>query len=447
MEISTLSLARVQFALSLNFHVLFAAFAMALSWALCFFKYQSFRHPDAAWTAAYRFWVRIFALAFFIALASALPVLVEFGILWPALMERAGNVAGPIIACGITTLFVTKSVFFGVMLFGQRRVSPLAHLFSVCMVSLGLTATVFWEVALQAWSHVPTGTVLVEGKLQVQDWIEVILNSALGWYFLLFATGGLMALSGLMQGLTAWQATRRPLEDHERLIYRFSLYLACGAALLQLLAMDGGGRLMARTHPVAAAAVMGYWNSESNPDMIWLGLPDTQRQSSDIVFSTEGLAARWLGADADSKQVALDSVAAPSELPMVKTLFLFARFILFGAVFVWMQSLTTAYFLRRAGGLAEKNPSWLLRSQIWTGWVGAAIWLSVWNLTQLSQNRYFVSGMLLKDDLVTNANSYAVAGGLAISILLYLVLFAGFIQMLLHAARFGVVPVRKPGVN
>ena len=136
MEISPLSLARTQFALSLNFHVLFAAFAMALAWVLCLFKYQSNLRPDSAWTAAYRFWVRIFALSFFVALASALPVLVEFGVLWPALMERAGNVAGPIVACGITTVFVTKSVFFGVMLFGQRRVSPSAHLASVFMVAL-----------------------------------------------------------------------------------------------------------------------------------------------------------------------------------------------------------------------------------------------------------------------------------------------------------------------
>ena len=65
MEISTLFLARIQFALSLNAHVLFAALAMALGWILCVFRYQAWQAPESGWTAAYRFWVRTFALSFF----------------------------------------------------------------------------------------------------------------------------------------------------------------------------------------------------------------------------------------------------------------------------------------------------------------------------------------------------------------------------------------------
>jgi cytochrome d ubiquinol oxidase subunit I len=447
MEISTLLLAKVQFALSLNFHVLFAAFAMALSWALCLFKYQAYRRPDSAWTAAYRFWVRIFALAFFMALASALPILVEFGILWPALMERAGNVAGPMIACGITTLFVTKSVFFGVMLFGQRRVSPAAHLLSVCMVALGLTATVFWEVALQSWSHAPLGVELVEGRFQVLNWLSVIFNPALVWYCMLYAAGGLLTVGCLMLGLTAWQAQRHPLEESERLVYRTSLYLTCIAVLLQLLALDGGARLNARLHPVSAAAVMGYWSSEASPDMVWLGWPSTQEQSTDVLLSSEGWATRWLGVDADAKTVALDSVTEPLEQPAVKTLFWLSRLALFATLLVLALLVITARVLKQRGDQAEKYPVWLLRSQVWIVWLGAAVWLCVWNLSELSQIQYFVTGHLFQSDLVTNASASVLTAGLVASGVLYFALFAGFIQMLLHAARFGVVPVRKPGVN
>lgn len=447
MEISPLSLARTQFALSLNFHVLFAAFAMALAWVLCLFKYQSNLRPDSAWTAAYRFWVRIFALSFFVALASALPVLVEFGVLWPALMERAGNVAGPIVACGITTVFVTKSVFFGVMLFGQRRVSPSAHLASVFMVALGLTATVFWEVVLQSWSHVPSGTVLVEGRLRVQDWIEVIMNSALIWCMLLYVTGGILTLGVLMQGLTAWQARRRPLEENERLVYRVGLYLTFVAIALQLFALDGSLRLMARIHPLAAASIMGYWDGQASPDMIWLGIPGDGEQANRVLIGTEGLAARWLGLDDDSKRIGLDMVTESTDLPAVNTLFYLARLIFVGTLFLLMMSILTVYMMWRRGEQAEKYPGWILRTQIWTAGLGAFIWLCVWNLMQTSQHAYFVSGMLLTGDLVTNASSYAIGAGLLVIGLLYLVLFSGFMQMLLHAARFGVVPVRKPGVK
>ncbi len=401
MEISALLLTRVQFALSLNFHVLFAAFAMALSWALCLFKIQADRRPDSAWVAAYRFWVRVFALAFFMAMASALPVLVEFGILWPALMERVGNVAGPMIACGITTLFVTKSVFFGVMLFGQRRVAPPLHRLSVWMVALGLTATVFWEVALQSWSHAPLGVDWVAGRFHVLSWRQVIFNPALLWYCLLYAAGGLLTLGCLMLGLTAWQATRRPLEESERLVYRISLYLTGIAVLLQLFALDGVVRLHAHLHPLAAAAAMGQGPADASADMVWLG----------------------------------------------ELLFLLLRVALFATLLVAALMVLTAGVAKQRGDQAEKYPAWLLRSQVSMAWLGAAVWLCVWNLTELSQAQYFVAGHVLQRDLVSNVAPTMLTAGLVASGVLYLILFTGLIRMLLHAARFGVVPVRKPGVN
>jgi cytochrome d ubiquinol oxidase subunit I len=217
--------------------------------------------------------------------------------------------------------------------------------------------------------------------------------------------------------------------------------------LLQLLALDGGARLNARLHPVSAAAVMGYWSAEASPDMVWLGWPSVEQQSTDVLLSSEGVARRWLGKDGDSKTVALDSVSEPLEQPAVKTLFWLARFALFATLLVLAQVVFTARVLKQRGDQAEKYPAWLLRSQVWVLWVGAAVWLCAWNLTELSQIQFFVAGHLLQSDLVTNASAPVLIAGLVAGCLLYFALFAGFIQMLLHAARFGVVPVRKPGVN
>ncbi|MEI6838194.1 MAG: cytochrome ubiquinol oxidase subunit I [Alcaligenaceae bacterium] len=170
MEISALFLARVQFALSLNVHVLFAALAMALGWILCVFRFQAWKTPDSGWTAAYRFWVRAFALSFFLALATALPILIEFGTLWPALIERTGNVAGPLVAFGLATFILTNSLFMGIVLFGQRRVSPTLHFFAVLMVAFGLTLTLFWAVVLHTWAQAPLGAALIDGRFQVYEW-------------------------------------------------------------------------------------------------------------------------------------------------------------------------------------------------------------------------------------------------------------------------------------
>ena len=88
-------LSQIQFFVSLGFMSLFLVTELGLAWVLLFFKVQALRTGDAAWTAAYRFWVRVFALAFILTFASSMPVLIQFGSLWPSLMDKVGEVAGP----------------------------------------------------------------------------------------------------------------------------------------------------------------------------------------------------------------------------------------------------------------------------------------------------------------------------------------------------------------
>ena len=98
MDISTLSLARAQFVTSLSFLALFLSVALALAWILLFFKLRARMSGNGGWTAAYRFWVRIFALSFVLTLAASVPVLIQLGSLWAGLMDKIGNVAGPLLA-------------------------------------------------------------------------------------------------------------------------------------------------------------------------------------------------------------------------------------------------------------------------------------------------------------------------------------------------------------
>jgi cytochrome d ubiquinol oxidase subunit I len=350
-----------------------------------------------------------------------------------------------LIAFGITTLFVIKSVFLGVMFFGQRRVSARAHVFSVCMVALGLTCALFWEVVLQSWTHTPTGAVLIDGLYQVEQWFQVILNPSLLWYALLFVAGGFLTVGCLLLAVAAWQAGRRPLEDHERMTYRVGIVVTLLAASLQLVALDGSVRRLAREQPITAAAVMGIWQTGTQPDLIWFGWPSADDQSSPGLIVTASGARRWLGKQGYQKWVGLDQ--AEGELPAVKTLFLLLRLACYGTLFVLGLMLVTLWLRHRRGPDPAKYPAWLLRAQVWSGMVGAGVWLCVFNLGEVGRSPYMVWDVLRQEDLLTSAGIPPLATGLIASSLLYAILFAGFIRMFFHAARYGVVPVRKPGVR
>ncbi len=92
--------------------------------------------------------MRVFALSFVLTLAAALPVLIQLGSLWSGLMDKIGNVAGPLVGYAVLSVFVLKSCFLGVMLFGQRRVSDTAHTLAVLMVAVGQLLATVWLTAI-----------------------------------------------------------------------------------------------------------------------------------------------------------------------------------------------------------------------------------------------------------------------------------------------------------
>ena len=445
MEISALFLARAQFALSLNMHVLFAALAMALGWILCVFRFRAWQTPDSGWTAAYRFWVRIFALSFFLALATALPVLVEFGTLWPELIERTGNVAGPLLAFGLTTFFVTKSLFMGVVLFGQRRVSARAHFFAVLMVALGLTITLFWTVVLHTWAQAPVGAGLIDGRYQVYEWNEIIWTPFVLWRSLGFVAGAFLFAGLLLLCVTAWQALRRPVNEGERLSFRTGVLVSVCAVVLYWAAFDGNARMVARYQPAVAAAQVGIWQSSLAPAWVWLGSPNLQKRSTDIFLVSELNPKRWLGKQPNASVVGLD-LAGELLPPVVLLFWLLRAALLVGALSSVLIVVTLLVGLRQ-GFEPSRQPQWLLRLQVWAGSLGALTWLLSWNLSDLGRSPYLVWGALLQQDALAAVAPATLAWVLAGAVATYAVMLAGFIQMLWHAARFGVVPVRKPGMG
>jgi len=425
--------------------VLFAALAMALGWFVCVCRYLAWRKPVSVWMDAYRFWVRVFALTFFMALASSIPLLLELGILWPGLLERVGNVAGPLIAFGITTLFLIKSLFLGVMFFGQRRISDRSHVVSVTMVAIGLTATIFWGLVLVSWTHSPAGASLIDGRYLVNDWMELIFNPSLAWLLVQFVAGSFLILGCLLLSTSAWQVTRRPLQNYEKRIYQIGCLLALVAACAQLFGLDGHLRALARTQPVTAAAVMGVWETDPQPGLIWAGWPQVgDRKEAGLILSGLG-AKRWLGQQSDGQFVGLDQ--ADQDLASVKTLFWLARIGAFSLFWIVLLSLLAGWIVMRRGHDPAKYPVKLLKAQVWLAGVSAIVWLCLWNLYELERSPFMVWNTLRQEDVLNAVSASVLACGLLLSIFIYGALLLGWIRMVMHAARYGVVPVRKPGVR
>ena len=68
---------------------------------LFFFRAKQLRAKGTqeaeGWEQAYYFWTKVFALTFALGVVSGITMSFQFGTNWPGFMEKAGNIAGPLL--------------------------------------------------------------------------------------------------------------------------------------------------------------------------------------------------------------------------------------------------------------------------------------------------------------------------------------------------------------
>ena len=445
MEISAIALAQAQFSLNLGFFNLFAALTTVLAWVVCWFRLRAWRDTGRGWLVAYRFWVRMFALCYFLTLGLLVPVWIQIGTIWPGLLERIGNVVGPLVAFGLVSLFLFKSIFMGILLYGQRRVSERMHVFSALGVAVGMSATAFWALVLWSWLQAPDGVTLIDGRFQVYHWPDVILNPMLASQILLFLSFGLLATGWIMIGLSAWVSRKRPLEEGERSVFRTGLAMSLVAILMCWFALDFSLRSLARQQPLLVAAMAGYMQTGDPPDMVVLGWPEVSDRSVSQTWVIRGAQGRWLGQNADQAYVGLN--AEKENLPAVKSLFVLTRVIVFLLMGVTLIALVCWWMVARRGGDPARMPGWFVRLLSMTTFFGGFACVLVFVWTEAGRWPFMVQGVILAADVVLQTDVITLALGLGAWLVLHFVLVGGLLRMLFHSARYGVVSVRKAAVR
>ncbi|MEO6985066.1 MAG: cytochrome ubiquinol oxidase subunit I [Paralcaligenes sp.] len=438
---SALWLSQIQFFLSLGFLSLFLVIELGLAWVLLFFKLCAHRSGQSAWTTAYRFWVRVFALAFILTFAASMPVLIQFGSLWPSLMDKIGEIAGPLLAAAIVTTFIFKSCFLGAMLFGQSRLSDRMHTLVVFMVALGVTLAAGWMVVLLSWMQTPDGANMIDGQYHVVSWTGVLLNPSAGWYAALFAVSAALSVAFLMLGVTVGQTLRRPLDESERLVFKMALVVAMTAVLLQGAAGWGAAGVIARHQPAKAAATAGYWHSGVQPGLVLFGWPDAASQRNLFAWEWRHAGGRWLGRDAKGQLQGLDKFSEKS--PPVALVFWSFRLTVMVGLLMLAASWLTYFRVRKKEfdpGMLSVRWRRFLRLMMFSGWVGCLTGLA-YSLFGLYP--YAVNQTVTLSEIASATDWTVLLGAGMAYLLFYAALMLGFLQLLRHIARYGVVPVAR----
>src|SRR3954454_14525247 len=170
----SLGWSRLQFGFTITYHYLFPQLTMGLALLIVVLKALALRTKDAAKKPIYndlaRFWAKIFGINFAVGVVTGIPMEFQFGTNWARFSDYSGGVIGITLAMEGMFAFFAESAFLGLFLFGEKRLSPRAHLGTGIMVFAGSWLSGYFIIATNAFMQHPVGhTVGENGKLVLTD--------------------------------------------------------------------------------------------------------------------------------------------------------------------------------------------------------------------------------------------------------------------------------------
>lgn len=423
MDFDPLLLARIQFAANVSFHILFPSVTIGLGWVLLYFRTRYTLTGDKDWEHAYNFWVKIFALSFALGVVSGITMSFQFGTNWPGFMERAGNIAGPLLGYEVLTAFFLEASFLGVMLFGKDRVSNRVHLISCFLVAAGTTFSAFWILSLNSWMQTPAGHVMENGVVMIDDWWAIIFNPSFPLRFVHMLIASLLTSAFLILGVSAWRARRKVDGPATWKVIKTGVIMAAVLSPVQALVGDFHGLNTLEHQPAKIAAIEGIWETQKGAELVLFGFPDEEERTTHFKIAIPKLASLILTHEWDGE---LQGLSDFEEHPPVAPVFWSFR------VMVGIGLLMIAVSWWAGYSMLKKNPfsDAQLRAfslMTFSGWIAV---LAGWYVTEIGRQPWMVQGVLRIDELVADHGGGMVLSTLIAYLALYVFLLASYVLSL-----------------
>lgn len=418
-------LARIQFAANISFHILFPTITIALGWLLLFFKLRWRATGDAKWNAAYRTWVKVFALSFALGVVSGITMSFQFGTNWPGFMERVGNIAGPLLGYEVLTAFFLEAAFLGIMLFGQGRVSDRVHTLATFLVAFGTTLSAFWILVLNSWMHTPVGFEMIDGQAHPTDWAAIVFNPSFPYRLshMLLASG--LTVAFLVAGLSAWRRLRGDASAEVQATVRTGLVLGAVLIPLQILAGDLHGLNTLEHQPAKVAAMEGIWETERGAGLRLFALPDEENRTNHYEIQIPKLASLILTHELDGEVKGLNEF---EHIPPVAPVFWSFRVMVGIGMLMLAVSWLGVWQIKRRGEPAR----WLQRVLVGMTFAGWVATLAGWYVTEIGRQPWVVYGVLSTADAASTVPAPLIGISLGLYLSIYAVLLVAYISVLFH---------------
>ncbi len=206
-------LARIQFAFTVSFHILFPAFTIGLASFLAVLEGLWLITKRDVYLVVYKYWLSIFAVAFAMGVVSGIVMSYQFGTNWGPFAEKTAPILGPLLAYEVLTAFFLEAGFLGVMLFGLNRVGARLHFAATVLVAIGTLFSAFWILSANSWMQTPVAYVLEEGRYLPESWLGVIFNPSFPYRFIHMVLAAYLTTSFVVGAVGAWHLLKAQVQQ------------------------------------------------------------------------------------------------------------------------------------------------------------------------------------------------------------------------------------------
>jgi cytochrome d ubiquinol oxidase subunit I len=421
--LDALLLARIQFAFTISFHFIFPAFSIGLASYLAVLEGLWLRTGKDLYLDLFKFWLKIFAIAFAMGVVSGIVMSYQFGTNWSVFSDIAGPVIGPLMAYEVLTAFFLEAGFLGVMLFGMQRVGRKLHFAATCMVAVGTFISAFWILSVNSWMHTPTGFEMgANGQFLPGDsWLEIIFNPSFPYRLVHTVIAAYLTTALVVGGVGAWHLLRDRANAHAPKMFSMAMWMAALVAPVQIVAGDLHGLNTLEHQPAKVMAMEGHYEShpEGNAPLYLFGIPNDEEQRLDYAVGIPGLSSLILGHGLDAPLAGLDTVPDEEQPPVTIVFWSFRVMVAIGLAMFALGALSLLARLR--GKLYEWR--WLHRAALIMGPSGFVAVIAGWITTEVGRQPYVVYGLLRTADAVSPLDAPAVGASLLAFVLVYFAVF------------------------
>ncbi len=416
-------LARLQFAFTIGFHILWPTFTIGVAWFVTWLSGLWWWTGKPVYRDLMRFWTRIFALGFGMGVVTGIVLSYEIGTNWSGFSRSVANVLGPLFMYEALTAFFLEAGFIGIVLFGEGRVSKATHFFSCLMVSSGAVFSATWIIASNSWMQTPAGAMLdADGIYHTVSWWDVIFTSSFPYRLAHMVCASFLTCSFVIGGVSAFHLWRGTYPAASRAAFSMAMWMALVLTPLQILIGDMQGRNTLVEQPTKLAAMEGLWETTKGPPMTVFAWPDMEAEKNLFAIDIPYLASLYLTHSLDGEVQGLKAVPR-EDRPYVPIVF-FAFRIMAGIGVILLATAISGAVLRWRGRLYTTR--WFQFLVMAVTPLGFLAVLAGWTTTEAGRQPWIIYGQLRTADAVAPVASGAVLTTLVILFLVYNLLLVTF---------------------